>query len=211
MNDEGIGCSYLSVNEWRARALCIAVPCPIFSTGRIKGAVPSVRQHLAEIKSAVGAAWQLADVDIKGDFLVEHGEQVVSGLVGQEIHTRRRRADTRRPVDKQVERQLATVGEDTSPGIVHPFQGTVGRTRLGVRAQRGIQAPALAVVRPINRVEPPVIRIENDRRVLLHTPALDGAFPGGQLRVHLGSQLSYLLGEGCGGQSGHEKGEPSHR
>ena len=104
---------YLSIDEGRVGALGIAVSRSVFGARGVESAVTAVRQHLAEVQSAIGPAGQLAEVDIKGDLPVEHGEHVVCRFIGQEIDAGRGLAQSGGLVHKQVERELAAIGGDT--------------------------------------------------------------------------------------------------
>lgn len=76
--------TYLAADEFEVtRALSIAISSPVLGTGLVgrEFAHSSILVHGHEVKSAVEAAREVGEIDIKGELLVQEVEHLIVGII----------------------------------------------------------------------------------------------------------------------------------
>lgn len=202
--------AYLAVDKRWTRALRITVSRAIACAGWVQRALASVREHLTEVKSTIGTAWELAHIHVEGELLIQQREHVVSCLIGEQVDSRGdKTGGPIGPVDKEVEGQLAAVGVNPGSSVVDALEITVGSACFCIGAYNWVETVGFAVG-VVVCVNPSVVGIQDQGGVLLNTATSEGTLPCWKLGMDFGGQFSCLLGCNGGGQQGRQESPWRH-
>lgn len=129
--------SYQTVDELNVtRALRIAVTSSILGTGLVVFILgqATIGVHRCEVQSTVQTAWEVGDVNVKGELIVEEVEGLVCLVVLHKVHTRANVLTS-----DEFQGQCVTSGRDTVGSLVVSTINRAGRSaRLIVGAKRRV-------------------------------------------------------------------------
>lgn len=202
--------TYLSVDKLDImRALSVAVAGTVLGTSVVSRplGLATIGVHLGEIDGTVEAAWQIGDINVKGDFLVVQVEHLVAVSAA-----RSHEVDTRADVfvgalSDEVETEGVAGGGDTiGTGVISTFQSAVCGAIDIVGAVRGVPGVAsVAVGIATDVVDPSPVRVKDDRSGLGGAGSGGGTFLECERRVDLRHTGADLLGSGTNGEEGERK------
>lgn len=137
MSDDPEFLSYQTVDELDVtRALRIAVTSSVLGTGLVVFVLAhaAIGVHRCEVQRTVQTAWEVRDVNVKGELIVEEIEGLISLVVLHKVHTRANIL-----TGDEFQGQCVTGGRDTvGTLVVSTINRAVRSARLIVGAKRRI-------------------------------------------------------------------------
>lgn len=113
--------------------MSITIPGSVGGTSSVSlGILLSIRGHLGEVESTIGSAWQVGNIHIVSEFLIQKTELLVClSVFLEKVDTRRREAAA---WVEELKLEGVAAGGDTVAAIVDSFDGAVDSAVFGFGA-----------------------------------------------------------------------------
>lgn len=188
-------------------ALSVTVSSSVLDTGSVGRAGVTVQRHLNGVESTVNTAWELRNIDVKGELLVDEGELLIGSTGGGNEVDTSTDVGSRGTGDELEGDGIARDVDTVGTSVVSTLKSAVGSAGIWVWAEGGVPGGAsvtVGVLVSTGIVSPTPVGVEGDLGLLGNATTGASASLGWEGGVGLWSDGTGLLGSGVGDEAGEE-------